>query len=147
MSDHIHDQRVSTAADTLAEDVRSGEHPCRLCTVPTDSADGVCTFCQTYPGPIIDDDHGSVAMTPGQVYTVPAYRDNSLNWVTGSDTGRVALFTITRGSESKQEVAVSFGRHTEFLAVETTRDLIEALQAALGDAHDDCTPVFSEVAR
>lgn len=87
-------------------------------------------------------------MIPGHVYTIPTQWDDSLNWVTGSDTGRVALFTITRGSESKQEVAVSFGRHTEFLAVETVRDLIEALQAATAaPASNDCAVIFSEATR
>lgn len=121
---------------------------CTLCTVETDHPSRLCTFCQTYPGPTVEDDHGPVTMTPGQVYTVPAHRDDHLDWVTASELGRVALFTITRGDESKQEVAVSFGRRTEFLSVETTRELIEALQAAIADpVPSDCAVAFSEVAR
>ena len=139
---------------------------CTTCTIPTDSADGICQFCWSYvppqlphpPGALTvgnwrNTDGGDPAIPPFRDFTarqwvVEAARDTSEGWELGShDTiVRIAGVQFATGRVKRW---VEISGDTTLLPAEMVQQLGDALLAARHEidraSAGGCEPVFSDL--
>lgn len=143
-----YERKPATLARVVAEFVELNRLQARLADVP-----------HPVGAVAVDDwmnDDGQVRQWRGMARTIPAHRDEHLNWVTANDETVVQVTGMQRPDGSvKREIHLATGSDTgEFFDIDTAAMVAEALGAAVAEARadqareqGDSAVVFSEATR